>query len=192
MGFPVRIALASPDLRVWDHAELAVDGVDNAARVRDVFRQITSLGRALAPEARLLGVTVTAARPAHALLRLQLTAVAGGLVLARVGFADSHGSASGDETTLVLPAPVERVAGGLDRLRAASLLAEHGGIGALVEVLLVLARFVSDRRAEVEAIEVNPLALLVGGGAEVREACVAVGDAFVRELDRPAPRQAPG
>src|SRR5690606_21721516 len=60
IGFPVRISLASPDLRVWDHPDLSVDGVDNAARVRDVYRQLTSIAAERAPEARVLGVTVTA------------------------------------------------------------------------------------------------------------------------------------
>ena len=60
IGFPVRIALASPDLRVWDHPDLAVDGVDNAARVRDVYRQIMGMANERQPEAHLLGVHVTA------------------------------------------------------------------------------------------------------------------------------------
>ena len=44
IGFPVRISLASPDLRVWDHPDLRVDMVDNAARVRDTFRQLMGAG----------------------------------------------------------------------------------------------------------------------------------------------------
>ena len=195
IGFPVRIALASPDLRVWDHPELAVDGVDNAARVRDVFRQITSLGLARAPESRLLGVTVTATTPARALLRVRLAPLADDLVLARVGFADTHGRSSRDETVLVLPAPFERVALGLSRLRGASMLAGDDawpdGLEPLVAVLSVLAAFQRDRRHEVESIEINPVALLVGAGAEVREACITVGDAFLRDLGAPAPPQPP-
>ena len=60
IGFPVRVALASPDLRLWDHPDLVAEGVENAARARDVFRQVMSLARTRAPEARLLGVTVSA------------------------------------------------------------------------------------------------------------------------------------
>lgn len=195
IGFPVRIALASPDLRVWDHPELAIDDVDNAARVRDVFRQITSLGRARAPLARLLGVTVTATTPARALLQVHIAPLDGDLVLARVGFADGHGRASRDETVLVLPAPAERIALGLARLRGASMLVEADtwpdGLEPLADVLSVLAAFQRDRRLEVESVEVNPLALLVGAGAEVREACVTVGDAFLRDLGAPAPSQPP-
>ncbi|MDB4988956.1 MAG: Archaeal succinyl-CoA ligase [ADP-forming] beta chain, partial [Myxococcaceae bacterium] len=59
IGFPVRISLASPDLRVWDYPELSVDGVDNAARVRDVYRQLLAAAQELTPQARVLGVTVT-------------------------------------------------------------------------------------------------------------------------------------
>src|SRR5262249_16064734 len=35
LGFPVRIALASPDLRLWDHPDLIALQVQNATAVRD-------------------------------------------------------------------------------------------------------------------------------------------------------------
>jgi hypothetical protein len=46
-----------------------------------------------------------------------------------------------------------------------------------------LAAFVHQWRGEIEAVEVNPLAILVGGELEIREACVTVGDAFSRSLN---------
>ena len=49
IGFPVRVALASPDLRIWEHPDLAVDGVDSATHTRDPFRQIMTLAKACAP-----------------------------------------------------------------------------------------------------------------------------------------------
>ncbi len=189
IGFPVRIALASPELRVWDHPDLAVDAVDNAARVREVFRQIMALARARQPNARLLGVTVTATRAAQALLRVTARALPRGLVLAELGFADPHGVASGDHTHTVLPvkeASIERV---LARLAGSALLLEGSPatrklvVDSIAEVLLRLAAFVHDRREDVEAVEIDPLAILVGGGVEVREACVKVGDVFLRSLD---------
>ncbi len=192
IGFPVRIALASPDLRVWDHPDLAVDGVDNAARVRDVFRQMMTLAGSRAPSARLLGVTVTATSAARALLRLSLRPLPEGLVLASVGFADPHGIAAGDHTHTVLPAPLGRIERVLERLAAGELLLSgpaplrRQSVQALGDVLLRLAAFVDDHRGEVDAVEVDPMAVLVGGGVEVREACVHVGDAFVRSLEATA------
>jgi hypothetical protein len=196
IGFPVRIALASPDLRVWDQPDLAIDGVDNAARVRDVFRQITGLGHARASAARLLGVTVTATTIARALLRVHLEplprAGTDPLVIARIGFADPHGLAAGDATATVLPAPLERIEAALSRLRGAGLLLDdttarrRETVAAIGDVLLRLAAFVRDRAAEIVSVEIHPLAVLVGGGIEVREACVTVGDAFVRSLESSA------
>ncbi|MEM1417366.1 MAG: acetate--CoA ligase family protein, partial [Myxococcota bacterium] len=60
LGFPVRVALASPALRGWDHPELVEARVESAARVRDVYRQLHALAAARAPDAPLLGVTVSA------------------------------------------------------------------------------------------------------------------------------------
>ena len=45
-----------------------------------------------------------------------------------------------------------------------------------------VAAFIDLHRKEVERLELHPVALLVGGGAEIREAAVEVTDAFVREL----------
>jgi hypothetical protein len=192
MGFPVRIALASPDLRIWDHPDLAVDGVDNAARVRDVFRQMMTLAKSRTPAARLLGVTVTATSVARALLRVELRPLPEGLVLAQIGFADPHGVAAGDHTRTALPAPVDRIERVLARLAGATLLLSgtptqrRETVDAIADVLLRLAAFARDHHDEVESVEVDPMAVLVGGGVELREACVRVGDAFLRSLEAPA------
>lgn len=191
MGFPVRIALASPDLRIWDHPDLAADGVDNAARVRDVFRQVMALARARAPHARLLGVTVGATTSALALLWLRMTPLSDGLVHLHIGFADPHGAASDDATQTVLPATFERIESTLARLRGAELilggspLERRRAVQAVGDVLLRLAAFAHDWRDNVDLIQVDPLALLVGGDVEVREACIEVSDAFARSLDTP-------
>jgi hypothetical protein len=189
IGFPVSLALASPDLRIWDHPDLAVDGIDNAARVREVFRQMMSLARERSSDARLLGVIVTATTASRALLRVAAAPLPHHLVLAEVGFADPHGVASGDRTKVVLPALPERVEQVLRRLAGAPLLFEgtptqrRASVTALADVLNRVARFVDDRRREVDSVEIDPLALLLDGTVEVREACVTVNDAFARTLD---------
>ncbi|AKF07076.1 acetate--CoA ligase family protein [Sandaracinus amylolyticus] len=192
IGFPVRIALASPDLRIWDHPDLAVDGVDNAARVRDVFRQIMSMASERSPDARLLGVTVTATTTPIALLGVRAMPLEGGWVLAEIGFADPHGLASGDRTRTVLPASAERLERTLARLRGSDLVLagtparRRTVLEAIDDAMLRLTAFVDRRRDEIVSVEIRPLAILVGGGVEVREACVTVGEAFVRRLDAPA------
>jgi hypothetical protein len=197
IGYPVRISLASPDLRVWDHPDLAFDMVDNAARVRDTFRQLMGLAKLRLEQVlpgdpraidRLLGVMVTATSEASALLGVRAWPLPRGRVGMEVGFADPHGSAAGDATLAVLPAPLASIERILRRLRGSSLL--FGGtpaqskahLEAVGDVLLRLSAFTHDRREQVSSIELRPLALLLDGSVEVREACVSVSDAFERSL----------
>lgn len=188
IGFPVRVALASPDLRLWDHPDLAVE-VFSAAQARDAFRQIMAVAKNRAAEARLLGVTVSAATMARTLLRVRMEPLASGAVLTDIGFADPHGRASADSTQTVLPATPKALERVLLRLRGSSLLLtgtpqeRTDAVSAIGDVLMRLAAFVHQWRKEIEAVEVNPLAILVGGQLELREACVTVGDTFSRSLN---------
>jgi hypothetical protein len=188
IGFPVRVALASPDLRLWDHPDLAVE-VFSAGQARDAFRQIMAVAKGRSPDARLLGVTVGASTMARAVLRVRLEPLAAGPILTEIGFADPHGQASADNTQTVLPATAKALERVLLRLRGSSLLLagtpqeRSSAVTAIGDVLMRLAAFVHQWRAEVEAVEVNPLAILVGGELEVRQACVTVGDAFSRSLN---------
>ncbi|MFI5307429.1 MAG: acetate--CoA ligase family protein [Polyangiales bacterium] len=199
IGFPVRISLTSPDLRIWDHPDLAVDMVDNAARVRDTFRQLIGMGRARLESRgasaraadRLLGAMVTETSEAAALLGVRAWGLPHGRVALEIGFADPHGAAADDRTWTVLPAPIDALERALRRLQGANLL--FGGtsasrklrLDAIRDVLLRVAAFVRDRRDEIESVELRPLALLLDGTAEVREACVNVSDAFERSLSLP-------
>ena len=188
IGFPVRVALASPDLRLWDHPDLAAE-VYSAGQARDAFRQIMAMAKNRSAEARLLGVTVSASTMARTLLRVRMEPLASGPVLAEIGFADPHGRASGDTTRTVLPATPKALERVLLRLRGSSLLLSGTpqertqAVSAIGDVLMRLAAFVHQWQDQIEAVEVNPLAILVGGELEVREACVTVGDAFSRSLN---------
>jgi hypothetical protein len=188
IGFPVRIALASPDLRLWDHPDLAAE-VYSAGQARDAFRQIMAMAKGRAADARLLGVTVSASTLARTLLRVRMQPLESGPVLTEVGFADPHGSASEDRTTTVLPASAKALERVLLRLRGSSLLlagtpAERAAaVTSIGDVLMRLASFVHQWREEIDSVEIHPLAILVGGDLEIREACVTVGEAFSRSLD---------
>lgn len=188
IGFPVRIALASPDLRLWDHPDLAAE-VYSSGQARDAFRQIMALAKSRSKDARLLGVTVSASTLARTLLRVRMEPLESGPVLTEIGFADAHGRSSRDATTTVLPASAKALERVLRRLRGSSLLLagtpqeRAASVTAIGDVLMRLAAFTHQWRDEVEAVEVNPLAILVGGELEIREACVSVGDAFSRSLN---------
>ena len=193
IGFPVRLALASPDLRLWDHPDLVADGVDNAARVRDVFRQMMTLGSARADRSRLLGVTVSATTSARALMWLEASPLAEGLVRVAMGFADPHGLAANDSTELVLPTDGAGVERALRRLRGHPLLLGDASavrrevVDHITDLLLRVGAFVDEWRAEVESVRIQPLAVLIDGSVEARDVCVSVGDAFTRSLRSAAP-----
>jgi hypothetical protein len=193
IGYPVRISLASPDLRVWDHPDLSVDAIDNAARVRDTFRQLQAAAQAsfaedpsaaARGEPRVLGVLVTASNDALALLRVRATPLPRERVAVQVGFADPHGRAARDRTTTILPAEPAAIERALRRLEGADLLFATTSAQrktrseAIADVLLRVAAFLHDRRREIEAVELQPLAVLLDGNVEVREACVSVSDWF--------------
>jgi hypothetical protein len=188
IGFPVRVALASPDLRLWDHPDLLAT-VYSAGQARDAFRQIMALAKTRARDARLLGVTVSASTLARTLLHVRMEPLAAGPILTEIGFADAHGRASADTTQTVLPATAKALERVLLRLRGSSLLLagtpqeRSASVTAIGDVLMRLAAFVHQWRNEIEAVEVNPLAILVGGELELRETCVTVGDAFSRSLN---------
>ncbi len=188
IGFPVRVALASPDLRLWDHPDLTAV-VYSAGQARDAFRQIMAFAKTRSSDARLLGVTVSASTIARTLLRVRMEPLSTGPILTEIGFADPHGRASADTTQTVLPATAKALERVLHRLRGSSLLLagtpqeRSASVTAIGDVLMRLAAFVHQWRNEIEAVEVNPLAILVGGNLELRETCVTVGDAFSRSLD---------
>lgn len=188
IGFPVRISLASPDLRTWDYPELSVDGVDNAARVRDIYRQLLATAESLAPQARVLGVTVTATTLARALTRVSARPAPHGRVVLQVGFSDPHGAIAKDAIATVLPAAKGSIERALGRLDGEQLLLgeepteREMNLTLLTQLFAQIASFVDAYRDEVKLLELHPVALLVNGGAEIREAAIAVTDAFLREL----------
>lgn len=189
IGFPVRVSLASPDLRLWDHPDLAMDGVSSAAGVRDAFRQITSLATERSQDARLLGVHVTAGTAADALVFVRAWPATNGLAVAELGFADAHGLAASDATPLILPTTPERLERSLARLRGSELLL-GGGVArrkacveSLTDLLVRVAAFLDRSARSVIQLELRPVAMLPTGRCEVREACVTVGDAYQRQLD---------
>jgi hypothetical protein len=177
IGFPVKLSLASPDLRVWDHPDLVVLGAANAAAVRDGFRAITTMAAERDPGARLLGVHVTAEAAVTARLRVSVRPIGDAWALAELGRADDVVA----PTLLVLPTSPERCRNALGRIGVPPVRS-RGASEALVDALNRLAVFVSEHRDCVTSVRVDPLAMLVGGGVEVREVCVTVNDLFERSL----------
>lgn len=177
IGFPVKLSLASPDLRVWDHPDLVVLGAASASAVRDGFRTITTMAAERDPSARLLGVHVTAEAASSLDLRLALRPIGETWCLMEIGRAGDAERA----TLAALPTTPERLRATLARI---GLVAPRGrgAIDALVDALNRVAVFVVDQRDVVTSVRIDPLTLVVGGGVELREACVVVNDFFERSL----------
>lgn len=192
IGYPVRISLASPDLRIWDHPDLCVDMVDNAARVRDTFRQLIAAAEArfaanpARGAGRILGVVVSATHQPLAELGVTATALPHRRVAIRLGFADPHGRAARDETATILPAEQAVIERALRRLAGAALLLDTSPVQRkercdnIADLLQRIAAFVNDQREQVSRVELRPLAVLFDGTVEVRQACVSVSDWFER------------
>lgn len=191
LGFPVRVTLTSPDLRVWDHPELSVDLVDSASRVREVFRQLHGLGRVTHPTARTLGVTVSVATMSVCLLGLVARPLGTGQSLIEMGFADSHGKATGDRTVGLFPSTPEGLERQLARLAGHNVLPrdKDGTPSALLALLDLgnrLALFLQEMGPAVDRVRMEPVAVLLDGSLEVREVSVSVTDHFSQQVSQSA------
>ncbi len=178
LGFPVKLSLASPDLRVWDHPDLQLLGASSSTAVRDGFRLITTMAAEREPSARLLGVYVTSESAAWLRLRLELRAVPTGWALAQIGRSDDP-----SRTTLAaLPTSSDRARRTLERIGISAPRA-RADVEGIIDALNRLAVFVVDQSDAITDVRIDPFAALVGGGAEVREVCVNVGDVFEKTLE---------
>ena len=132
-------------------------------------------------------VGVAANTLARCLVRLRAVRLDKRFIAVTIGFADPHGLAADDSVELAMPAAPGDIARRIGELRGAALL--DGGapdqptvISSLCDVVLRTSAFLADFTDEVAAVELRPVAVLVGGDLEVREARVDVTDAFERAL----------
>jgi hypothetical protein len=166
--------------------------VDNAARVRDTFRQLIAAAEArfaarpTSGSGRILGVVVSATNEPLAELGVTASALPHRRVAIHLGFADPHGRASGDQTATILPAELPVIERALRRLAGADLLLDtspaqrKARVDNIADLLQRIAAFVNDRREQISRVELRPLVVLLDGTVEVREACVSVSDWFER------------
>ncbi|MGB0678721.1 MAG: acetate--CoA ligase family protein [Polyangiales bacterium] len=188
LGFPVRLTLASPDLRLSDHPALVIEGIDNAARVRESYRALQDYARSLSADARVLGVLVGEATMTRALLRVQVEAIDADTVAVQLGFADAHGVAADDCILTPFPQDRQTFSRALTRLRAHALLGAPGEDAAqvhagLFDCLCRLATFARDFGPQVDRVILDPLALGLDCRSEVRDARIDINNFFARSLE---------
>ena len=125
-----------------------------------------------------------------ALLGVRARPLPHGRVAMTIEFADPHGKATDDATLAILPAPMPVLERVLARLRGSELIfsgskqQRRASLESIGDTLMRVAALLTDRPEEIDRVELLPLALLLGGGVEVREACVTVSDAFERSLQQ--------
>src|SRR5262249_12933433 len=154
------------------HPDLSVDMVDNAAGMRDTFRQLHAAADArfasVGPPARggrILGVLVNATSEPPAELGIRARVLPHRRAEIRLGFAAAPGRPARDETATVLPAELPVIERALRRLSGAALLLDttpaqrKTRVENIADLLQRVAAFVNDRRDQISSVELRPLAV---------------------------------
>jgi hypothetical protein len=77
IGYPIDLRVASPDISAIDDERFAATELRTPGEVREAFRTLTREVRRIAPEARVLGATVTRHLPGAPRLRIALSRAGG-------------------------------------------------------------------------------------------------------------------
>jgi hypothetical protein len=177
LGYPVDLRIASPDVSPIDEPTLAIAGLRSPGEVREGFRAIAREVRRIAPEARVLGVTVAKHVPTLPRLALTLTREGKGCRV-RIGLDDPIGRRLVRPTIAAAPLDLEAAAAVLARFEGREVLPSPTTTAhrALLELLVRLGRaavVLSDAITQAELAPVAPDAtndawLVVGARVAVR------------------------
>lgn len=195
MGYPVRMSIASPDLRVWDHPELQVDPIQSASEAKEAFFSLTQLAHVIAPRARSLGVMVSVSQPAQATLYISVYRTASEFAKVEIGFCDPHGRTSRDRVMGLCSMSNTLWKSILKRLHGYPLLLSPSqdtaeeAVDQLIETLHKLGRFFQDFHKEIARIDIHPLIVTPVGKIEIQNCCVEIGDAFENEISDLLPQR---
>lgn len=162
MGWPVALKIASPDIVHKSDIGGVKLGLQNEEEVGRAFTQVMSSARAVTPAPRIEGVLVSPMRSSGVELLVGVTHDASwGQVLA-VGMGGIWVEVLKDTSLRVLPVTREDVRMMLSELQGAKLLQGARGskpadMEALVEVIYRVAELAQSLKADLEALEINPL-----------------------------------
>ena len=162
MGWPVALKIASPDIVHKSDIGGVKLGLQNEEEVGSAFTQVMSSARAVTPAPRIEGVLVSPMRSSGVELLVGVTHDASwGQVLA-VGMGGIWVEVLKDTSLRVLPVTREDMRMMLSELQGAKLLQGARGskpadMEALVEVIHRVAELAQSLKADLEALEINPL-----------------------------------
>jgi acetate---CoA ligase (ADP-forming) len=162
MGWPVALKIASPDIVHKSDIGGVKLGLQTEEEVGSAFTQVMSSARAVTPAPRIEGVLVSPMRSSGVELLVGVTHDASwGQVLA-VGMGGIWVEVLKDTSLRVLPVTREDVRMMLSELQGAKLLQGARGskpadMEALVEVIHRVAELAQSLKADLEALEINPL-----------------------------------
>lgn len=162
MGWPIALKIASPDIIHKSDIGGVKLGLQTEEEVGSAFTQVMSSARAVTPAPRIEGVLVSPMRSSGVELLVGVTHDASwGQVLA-VGMGGIWVEVLKDTSLRVLPVTREDVRMMLSELQGAKLLQGARGskpadMEALVEVIYRVAELAQSLKADLEALEINPL-----------------------------------
>lgn len=162
MGWPVALKIASPDIVHKSDIGGVKLGLQTEEEVGSAFTQVMSSARAVTPAPRIEGVLVSPMRSSGVELLVGVTHDASwGQVLA-VGMGGIWVEVLKDTSLRVLPVTREDVRMMLSELQGAKLLqgargSKPANMEALVEVIYRVAELAQSLKADLEALEINPL-----------------------------------
>lgn len=162
MGWPVALKIASPGIIHKSDIGGVKLGLQTEEEVGSAFTQVMSNARAVTPAPRIEGVLVSPLRSSGVELLVGVTHDASwGQVLA-VGMGGIWVEVLKDTSLRVLPVTREDVRMMLSELQGAKLLQGARGskpadMEALVEVIYRVAELAQSLKADLEALEINPL-----------------------------------
>jgi acyl-CoA synthetase (NDP forming) len=178
LGWPVVMKIESPDIAHKTEVGGVMLGIDSEAALRDAFDQLLANARRLAPEARVTGVLVQemvhggvealVGLARHPPYGLALTVGPGGI------FVELAGGHALDLLPLDHAAALDLVESTpLKRLLAGYRTGQVADGAALVELVVRLGQIAIDYASCLEALDLNPVAVLANGqGVRVLDALI--------------------
>ncbi len=178
LGFPVVMKIESPDIPHKTEAGGVKLGIASEAEARQTYLEIMESARAYAPEADLRGVCV------QEMIRGSVEALVGvvrhepfgfGLV---VGIGGVLVELVKDSAFDLLPLDLPRADALIEKTRLATLLSGYRGAPpadrqALAQLLVQLSDFVASYGEDIDAIDLNPVAVLpTGRGVRILDALI--------------------
>ncbi len=169
MGYPVVLKIASPDIQHKTEVGGVKLSIGDEGGLREAFRAMMAGVAQMAPDARLLGATVSPMLTGgiETIIGTQNDPELGPMVM--FGLGGTMAEALKDVVFAPAPVSVEEAERMMDTIRAADLLKGWRGAApsdrqALARAIAAISAFAAANAGTVESLEINPFVVLPKGG----------------------------